>query len=154
MLLQIRRSLYSVVDRPKGYFNLPERKPYQGRVLQCDRQPITGKAFKDIFELRSVKHRCFLGLFGRECNVVFIQYEKLVSDPAKVFDFISNALQIPIVGTPRLPEERFVETMRGQSDEAFLRVADVANEDKKRIFELCDEGLEIQLGYDPYLLCN
>lgn len=69
---QLRRALRARSDRLIG---LP---------LQHDLHPIEGRRYRNLLEMRAVKHRAWLGLRNRSVNVLFVRHEVLRADPGGV----------------------------------------------------------------------
>ena len=102
----IRSQWDTYVDRA-GYFKLPKGSPKIGQPLQLDRHPITGKAFKNIVEMRNAKIQSWLGFANRRMNVLYINYEKLVSDPMSIVSLVSDSFHLSARSDIRIPEGKF-----------------------------------------------
>lgn len=110
-----------------GYGGMPKARRVPN---QLDRHPITGKAFQNPLEMRSVKNACFLGLLERNCNAVLVDYDMVKDAPDKVLSAISEIYELPMgeavavpghVGAKGRPKERVSDTGIDQRDLEFIR---------------------------------
>lgn len=64
--------------------------------LQDDLNPLSGRPFSNIYQLRNAKHNFLLGLQQRHSNVVYLQYEWLIGNEALLLEKLNETFSIPI----------------------------------------------------------
>ncbi|MEQ6247839.1 hypothetical protein ABMC89_03010 [Sulfitobacter sp. HNIBRBA3233] len=120
----------------------------EGHELQWDRHPLTGQRFRNIFEMRNLKHRGLLSFLNRGTSVAFVQLEVFNADPRGFLDALAEAYGL--VWT----EEGFVPVRRRMGN---LWKAAVPREDPPETWARADlmfmrDQLEPQIerfmGYD------
>ncbi|MCH2164149.1 MAG: hypothetical protein MK098_05795 [Marinovum sp.] len=79
----IRAPWEGIIDRPEDFSIMhPELVTgSEGRALQLDRHPITGKPFENLFALRRAKLAALVGLLERDISVVLVRMESVVNAP-------------------------------------------------------------------------
>ncbi|MGR3501096.1 hypothetical protein [Pseudaestuariivita sp.] len=87
----IRAEWHSIVDRASDFAEAPEGLGVEGRMLQHDRHPLSGRAFENLFRLRSLKLEALLGMRHRGCSLVFVQFEFFRDDPERFVEALCQA---------------------------------------------------------------
>ena len=126
-----------------GHQKIPNTR---GQSLLWDHHPMTGKKYRDIFEMRSVKHTAWLGLEHRAENFVQVRLEDLQSDAKAVLEQLAAVFELSAVAkfnpvSARLgPPNMFPETVR-------KKPTAISTETRNKIKDAVDWGIENKIGY-------
>ena len=111
---------------------------------QVDRHPITGKRFRNVLELRTVKAQAFLGFVNRECNAVVLRYSDLSKRPGEVVTAVAETFGMAL----KTPEVKPVERVGPKGfSEKRLRKEDLSAEDIAFVQENLDRDFELEMGF-------
>lgn len=118
----------------------------KGRALQMDRHPITGLPFDNLFALRRAKLAALTGLLNRNCSVVLMQMETIVSEPQAFMQLFRAATSTqPRQENWRAPKRRlgnnFKRAVAAQTPSAMSEA------DRAFMIGELDLDLEAALGY-------
>jgi hypothetical protein len=127
------------------WFGYDHRPNLQGEIMQLDRHPITGRQFRNIIEMRSVKLHSHLGILNRAENVCILRLEDTRRNSTKVVDKISKIFDIEVKGEYRMISEK----IGPKSNPKRIAVSDIAADDLRFIRSELDHDLERCLGYLP-----
>ncbi|MEE4210664.1 MAG: hypothetical protein V2I43_15540 [Parvularcula sp.] len=112
---------------------------------QVDRHPITGKRFRDVFELRAVKAEASLGYLNRECNAVILRYHDLSRNPVGMVRAVTKtfglALRQADVATVGLVGPKGFSKTR-------LRRDDMSADDITYVQSRLNRNLETSMGFE------
>ncbi|QUJ76558.1 hypothetical protein KDD17_00295 [Sulfitobacter albidus] len=115
----------------------------RNEVLQFDRHPIEGRAFRNILELRQVKLRALLGLTRRVSHAAVVRHEDLRDQPDEMLPLLRDHFALPAV----LTWHRIDDYVGNKSNPKTLTAADISPEDRTFILDGLDLDLEAQFGY-------
>lgn len=117
------------------------------KPLQLDRDPLTGRPFANIVQLRNAKNRGFLSFAYRECNAVLARYETVRDDPegfladlGRTFGITQTSDYVPfqdVTGGGRWARRRKVKAP-----------AELCPEDREFVLSELDLETEMLIGYD------
>lgn len=121
----IRSEWILVVD---NLFFLPGDDPRNGQVLQQDRHPITGKAPKNILELRTWKFEGFLGMSNRVEAVIHITHDEVVANPRNLIGRVAEIHRLDPPENVAVPQGHYGWSWSGnegpneidETDRAFI----------------------------------
>lgn len=144
----IRQEWFSVWDKHAGVTRSDLR---WGREMMFDRDPVTGRRFANIIEMRAAKIRFWEALRQDSGNAVYLRYEDVVENPGSVIEKIVSALNAP---QPRVVAE--INSYKGGGSwyrglgERLRRKRkpEVSREDMAFILRTLDRDLELSIGYD------
>lgn len=146
----IRMEWKSVVDK-RNYFRRYEAdgrgEDCVGQLLQLDRHPVTGAAFKNILRLRSSKAAGHLGFRRRECNCVLVRYEMAASRTEDLLDAIATAFNLPRKLPFRQVARHFGGGFRPKSKARAAIIDGLSEADRNYIAAELDWDIETSLGY-------
>lgn len=98
----IRAPWETVIDRAR-YFPEVEAPDALGRPLQHDRDPLTGRAYPNLFALRRAKLAGHLSFLGRGCTVAVLRLESVTADPAATLSALCEGFGLPAPTGPLRP---------------------------------------------------
>jgi len=138
----IRAPWDSVIDRPKKYFDLAPNE-YTNVPLLQDRDPMTGRRFENLLQMRTAKLRHWTGLANDLCNLAVWQFEVFRENPDAIIAALSRSF-----GTasnrfdwPEWPLGVMQDNMRQG------RIDAISPQDMGFINSQLDADLEQALGY-------
>lgn len=140
----------TTVDHPR-HFKLDAEDPRVGEVLQWDRHPLEGRAFRNILELRSVKLRAHLALRNREVGARIYRYEDVIETPARPVADVARLLELPAPSFVQLPQGKHGDHLGDWTHrkEHLARFpAKFTEDDQAFVLEQLDLCLEHDAGYD------
>jgi hypothetical protein len=119
--------------------------------MMFDRDPVTGRRFGNIIEMRSAKIRSWEALRQGSGNAVYLRYEDVVKNPSSAIERIVSALNAP---RPCVVAE--INSYKGGGSwyrglgERLRRKRkpEVSREDMAFILQTLDRDLEQSIGYD------
>ncbi len=91
----LRSEWRTIVDRPTDFEQLHPEIKADGQPLQFDRHPVTGKMFKNLFDLRRAKTAALMGISNRDCSFAWVQLETLQSAPEAFMEYFRQSLDVP-----------------------------------------------------------
>lgn len=98
----IRAEWASVADRPR-YFPQVAALGGEGRPLQPDRDPLTGRAYANLFALRRAKLAGLTSYFARGATLAFARLEAVQAAPEAFLADLGKAFALPPPATPFRP---------------------------------------------------
>lgn len=138
----IRSPWLSVMDAPRPH---GLKEVHRNQVLQQDRHVIEGRPYRTIFEMRSVKLHCWLGLINRDVNCALVRHEAFLNDMPGVLGRVAQAFDVqqdPVIG----PDYIFKNRPKVAERRAHATDRLAANVDY--ILSQLDPELERSIGYD------
>lgn len=118
-----------------------------GLPVQHDRHPVTGKRFKNILELRTLKAQCFLGLRERNCNYVFVRYEHALKDPQAFIRDVASRFDLSLKGSYAPVTEWLGELPNADKAKPKKPAIDISHTDRKFINQNLSAETEAAMGY-------
>ena len=137
----------SVVDRP-GYFGLQAGARDLGEALQHDRHPITGQVFPNLLVMRNAKAASLVGCTNRSANVVLVQYESVVAEPALFLATLADAFDIKRPDQIRAIDRRLGSRFRPAVGDRPDAPAKLSPEDHRFVLSQLDRAMESSIGYE------
>lgn len=148
----IRTPWRGIVDREADFEEVVGEMTGQteGLELQFDRHPITGRPFENLFQMRSVKMACLLGMLNRSCNMALVRAESVQADPEGFVRWLAEAADLSM-------QRDFIKTVNRRLGNRFnLSVpreqrgetpGEMSEEDRAFMRRALDMKLETHLGY-------
>ena len=142
------RSEWTSIYRPRGLgrrkFGLAGFPAERGAVLQYDRHPIDGRAFRNPLEMRVIKMKSHLGLLRRSPNALVVRYEDIANDAEAVLRQIAQAFALDI-----RPDAQFsVRRVGPKTGKGRLGREDISASDLQFIAGNLEQDLEARFQYD------
>ena len=137
----ISNEFYSIYETEEDIKN-------KGYEIMEDRNYVTRERYKNIFELRKMKHSYFLNVINQKVkNLYILKYEDLRDDFDNTLDKIKNKFNIiPLnINKPYIKIEKYKGTFTAVYN---LKPILIKDEIKKIIIEKIDKEQEKQLGYE------
>ncbi len=119
-----------------------------GLPVQHDRHPITGKRFKNILELRTVKAQSFLGLKERGCNYIFVNYEHALKDPEAFIRNVADSFGLSLNNTYAPVTEWLGELPNTDKVKRKKSPVEISETDRQFINQNLSAEIEAAMGYD------
>ena len=124
----------TVIDRPR-YFEGMTHGSEAGRILQLDRDVLTGMPYPNLFALRQGKLFSHLSFSNRGCAVCLVRMEFATKEPNAFVEQMLSAFSLPPLAAPLKPVHkrlgsRFVPSVEArpelpegwaETDLAFLK---------------------------------
>ncbi|MCC1482681.1 hypothetical protein [Roseibaca sp. Y0-43] len=123
-----------------------DRKLHLNQVLQADRHVIEGRPYRNLFEMRTIKTRCWLGLLQRGVNVAILRHEAFLADPKASLATLGAAFGLQAKRPYKKPAYIFDHRTDWEERRAHAKERLPYNLDYIR--SQLDRELEAQLGYD------
>ncbi|MFV0514118.1 MAG: hypothetical protein ACK5MY_10890 [Jhaorihella sp.] len=143
----IRAPWQSHIDRAQ-YFRAAPGGAIRGQPLQQDRDPVTGRAFANIFALRRAKLAGLLSYLGRACTVAILRLETVQADQQAATARLCAALGAGQDGAPVRPVTRRLGSRFVASVNPRPATPDrIAPPDMAFMRGQLDEACEARLGY-------
>ena len=128
--------------------SLPDAHPMKCVPLQSDRHPISGQRFRNLIELRNVKHKFLLGFRERDLNVIFVKMEWLVGREKEFVEIIRGSFTIGSPQSHRKVSERLASKYHHMRDVRPPAPDALTAEDIEFVKSQLDPKIEATLGYD------
>ncbi len=143
----LRAEWATIADRAR-YFPQAMALGGAGRALQCDRHPLTGLPYANLFQLRRAKIEGLLSFFNRGCTMILCRLEAVQGAPRDFVAAIEKRLSLPAS-----PEGFHPVTRRLGA--RFLPAIDprpatppkLSDTDRTFLHSQLDLGREAELGY-------
>lgn len=129
------------------HFALPDGDPRVGEVLQYDRHPITGRAFRDVVDLRNHKMAAHLGLWNRDIDVVLCTHEYISRNPETFVKQVAEAFKLSVSSPFHIPKGHFGWPWPKEIRDVTLPPAALEPEDRAYVISRLDLQQEARLGY-------
>jgi hypothetical protein len=111
---------------------------FSGKEIMHERDPKTGRRFKNILELRKAKYRDWLGLESHVNHFYFVRYEDLLVSPMEFLTELSDKFKLKLKKYPKC-------------DLLYKSPYEIGSSDLESINKLLDFRLEKSLGYTKKL---
>ncbi len=141
----LRARWETIIDHPKYFPGIDAA--CVGQPLQQDRDPLTGRAYANLFRLRTGKLASHLGIVNRGCACVIVRQESVLADPQAFLRSFRSQLGLPSSDAPLRPVvkrlgARFNAATDRPDSPAALSQPDIAFMESE-----LDGSLESALGY-------
>ncbi len=142
----IRAPWATIIDRPR-YFG-PGSGAARGTALQQDRDPITGRAFANLFALRRAKLAALTGWLERGASVILLRMEEAQAEPETTLDRLLAALGQPTRTAPFRPVVKHLGSkFKPSVDTRPTTPEALGDNDRTFLRAELDTGMETALGY-------
>ncbi|CAM9134206.1 unnamed protein product [Sphacelaria rigidula] len=137
----LRMEWKCIFDKTSG---TPESSSQYGAEMICERDPINGKRFPNVVQMRNSKLWHFLDVHKHVRNYVHVRYEDVREHPESFLASISECF-----GVSRSKIFYPVDTVRGKGRVPYVKKTypEMSEEDRTFVIENVDEDLESLLGY-------
>ncbi|WP_417725070.1 hypothetical protein [Salipiger sp.] len=142
----LRAEWETVADRPR-YFPQVAALGGQGRPLQHDRDPITGRPFANIFALRRAKLQGLLGYFDRGCSLILVRLEAVQGAPQLFLDDLAARLSLERPGPFEPVHKRLGARFLASVEHRPPTPPRLTEDDRLFLQSQLDLGTEAALGY-------
>lgn len=117
------------------------------KPLQLDRDPLTGRPFANIMQLRNAKNRGFLSFAYRDCNAVLARYESVRDNPDAFLQEISDTFRIGRK-SEYVPFQDVTGGGRWARRRKVKAPAQLSDDDRHFVLSELDLETEALIGYD------
>lgn len=130
------------------------RRPWQmtvrpdvgGQECTFDRDPITGRRFRNVMQMRYAKLSSMLSIRNREANFCLVKFEDLDSDPLPFLNSIRSATALkPMADFKPLPSDPL--NPKGKSAARAMKRDDISEEDYSYLLHEFNTETESAIGY-------
>ncbi|WP_299506915.1 sulfotransferase domain-containing protein [uncultured Roseobacter sp.] len=130
----------------KRPWQMTVRSDVGGQECVFDRDPITGRRFRNVMQMRYAKLSSMLSIRNRETNFCLVKFEDLISDPRPFLQSIRCATaQRPVANFKLLPTDPL--NPKGKPAERAMKRDDISEEDYNYLLQELDAETENALGY-------
>lgn len=141
----IRHPWDSRIDH-QNWLRLRGLRHISGNVLQADRHPLTGEAFRNPLQLRNAKHAALLGFRTRDVNLVLARHEDLFANPDMALERIAETFDLTRE-TDLIYSPDNVHSGRFEQKRKVLIPDPMPKEDREFIARELDDRTENAIGY-------
>lgn len=137
----IRMEWKCIFDKTSG---TPETDKSFGREMMCERNPVDGKRFSNVIQMRNSKMEHFLELENIVENYVHLRYEEVRDSPEEFLSGITT-----LFGIPKNKTFKPISTVRGKGKYLYERkmYPEMKENDVDFVIQNLNMELEDKLGY-------